>query len=268
MSSVSGSSGGSRGADSASRSDSSTRSESTESARADAAKADAAKAEAAKAEAAKAEAAKAAAAAQAVQASLQVDAFTAAPPAAPVDINPQLSMLSPTPISQQVVAGQPPGFTAASVLSANPLGQPTSFTGTLSTQGLMAAANRLETPAMREAWSGAQLAAQRAKDIATEMGFSVSSTKRTKTGSIGSKSTSDHHTSQTNAYAYDFPAEGTKGTKLAEAIAKAYGFPVDQLGTYHKQPFTFQDKEYRVQVLWGSNIDHDDHVHVGVRNLD
>lgn len=265
MSSVSGSTSGSRGADSASRSGSSTRSESTESARADAAKAEAAKAEAAKVEAANVEAA---AVAQAVQASLKVDAFTAAPAAAPVELNPQLSMLSPTPISQQVVAEQPPSITMDSMLSATPLGTPTSFTGTLSTQGLMAAANRLETPAMREAWSGSQLVAQRAKDIATEMGFSVSSTKRTKTGSIGSKSTSDHHTSQTNAYAYDFPAEGAKGTQLAEAIAKAYGFPVDQLGTYHKQPFTFQDKEYRVQVLWGSGIDHDDHVHVGVRSLD
>jgi flagellar hook-length control protein FliK len=266
MSSVGDSTSGSSGASSAA---------SAESARAESARAEAAQAEAAKAaEAAKqAEEAKQAedaakAAAQAVQNALAADTFTAAPTApAPVELNPAPTqgLFSSTPMAQQASL-QAPSFTAASLQNTT-LGQPTTFQGTLSTQGLVAGATRFESPAAKAAWGGAQAAAQRAKDIGLEMGFTVSSEKRSKTSSIGSTPHSDHHVSQKQAFALDFPATGARGTALAQAISKAYGFPEQALGTYHKHNFQFEDNTYRMQVLWEVK-GHYDHVHVGVRRVE
>jgi hypothetical protein len=204
------------------------------------------------------------------------------------ELNP---VLDPTPIAQKTTLKL---NTENLPLQATPMGplasfQPTKLTpeGRLAPVGLsptsfqpiktapipqqkpahLVASTALAPSVAETAWGGAQAAAQQAKDIGLSMGFTVSSEKRSKTTSIGSKSTSDHHVSQTNAFALDFPAEGQRGTELAQAIARAYGVPEEAIGTFEKYNFQYNDTTYRMQILWGVK-DHFDHVHVGVRRVD
>ncbi len=115
-------------------------------------------------------------------------------------------------------------------------------------------------------WGGTERLADRAIEIAREMGIGVSSTKRGATTSIGSTSRSDHHVSQRNAFAVDLPVTGPRGAELARKIGQAYGLTGSTVGNFNRHVIEVDGERYRMQVLWGVK-DHWDHVHVGFKKL-
>lgn len=96
-------------------------------------------------------------------------------------------------------------------------------------------------------------------------GLTLGSTKRTPAANAaaGGSATSDHLTTMTEAYAGDYPT-GT-GEPHAAALARALGIRGWKPNDYTRYTITLDGKHYSVQILWGSLIDHDDHVHVGIR---
>lgn len=74
---------------------------------------------------------------------------------------------------------------------------------------------------------------------------------------------SDHYVRSTQSYAVDYPT--FNGEAAARSLATAMGNPNWQPNSYDSFTTTVGGQEYRVQVLWGSGIDHGDHVHVGIR---
>lgn len=115
-------------------------------------------------------------------------------------------------------------------------------------------------------WGGSEGVADTAKRVGARMGIPVTSTKRSATTSIGSSSTSDHHVSQTSAYAVDFGVAGPRGTALAKQIARAYGIKGDVVGNFNDHFVRAEGKTYRIQILW-QVPNHFDHVHVGIRRV-
>lgn len=115
-------------------------------------------------------------------------------------------------------------------------------------------------------WGGTERLADPAKRIAAQMGIPVTSEKRSKTGSIGSTSRSDHHVSQKNAYAVDFGVAGARGSQLARRLADAYGIKGPVEGSYQRHLITVDGQQYRAQLLWKVK-GHYDHVHLGLRKV-
>ncbi|WP_241758184.1 LysM peptidoglycan-binding domain-containing protein [Myxococcus landrumensis] len=115
---------------------------------------------------------------------------------------------------------------------------------------------------------GSEGLADAAKKSAKEMGAAVTSQKRNdeKTKQVGSSKNSDHYTGNKGAFAVDFDASGKKGDKLAKAIAKKYGIPERNIGTYDKHTVEIDGKKYALQLLWKVS-NHDDHVHLGIRHV-
>jgi hypothetical protein len=75
--------------------------------------------------------------------------------------------------------------------------------------------------------------------------------------------TSDHLTTNTTAAARDFPT--LQGEGDARALAKSMGFKSWQPNSFETFNFLVGGHGFQGQVLWGANINHGDHVHVGVR---
>ncbi|MFT3709106.1 MAG: peptidoglycan-binding domain-containing protein [Archangium sp.] len=115
-------------------------------------------------------------------------------------------------------------------------------------------------------WGGSEGVADLAKTIASGFGAPVTSEKRNYADTIrvGSNTGSDHYTGNTNAYAVDFAASGSRGDQLARAIADAYGIPRSNIGTYNHTYVTIDGQRYRLQLLWKVE-GHYDHVHLGIR---
>ena len=115
-------------------------------------------------------------------------------------------------------------------------------------------------------WGGSQGVADRAKAIAAQLGIPITSEKRdlATTIRVGSSTGSDHYTGNTNAYAVDFGASGARGDQLAQSLARAYGIPLSNLGTFNRHTITVDGQRYSVQLLWRVS-GHFDHVHIGIR---
>ena len=115
-------------------------------------------------------------------------------------------------------------------------------------------------------WGGSEGVADNAKRIAGRMGIPITSQKRTLADTIrvGSSTSSDHYTGNTTAFAVDFGVAGSAGTTLARRIAKVYGIPTSNIGTFNFAYIRASGRTYRVQLLWQVS-GHYDHVHLGIR---
>jgi peptidoglycan hydrolase-like protein with peptidoglycan-binding domain len=117
-------------------------------------------------------------------------------------------------------------------------------------------------------WGGSQNVANAAKRIAASMGIPVTSQKRNlaDTLRVGSSTSSDHYTGNTTAFAVDFGVSGSRGDQLAAAIARKYGIPQGNIGTFNGHIIRVDGASYRLQLLWRV-AGHFDHVHLGVRRV-
>ncbi|HYI01957.1 peptidoglycan-binding protein [Hyalangium sp.] len=115
-------------------------------------------------------------------------------------------------------------------------------------------------------WGGSEGVADAAKAIAREMGIPVTSQKRNlaDTKRVGSTTGSDHYTGNKNAFATDFGVAGARGDQLARAIAKKYGIPASNIGTYNRHTINVDGQKYSLQLLWKVK-GHFDHVHLGIQ---
>jgi peptidoglycan hydrolase-like protein with peptidoglycan-binding domain len=115
-------------------------------------------------------------------------------------------------------------------------------------------------------WGGSEGVADAAKAIARERGISVTSLKRdlAATRRVRSTTQSDHYIGNKAAYAVDFGVTGSRGDALARAIAKKYGIPEGNIGTFNRHTITVDGQQYRLQLLWKVK-GHYDHVHLGIR---
>ncbi len=117
-------------------------------------------------------------------------------------------------------------------------------------------------------WGGSEGVADAAKAIAREMGVPVTSQKRdlATTRRVGSSTGSDHFTGNKNAFAVDLGVSGKKGDELARAIAKKYGIPERNIGTYNRHIINVDGQKYSLQLLWKVQ-GHFDHVHLGIQKV-
>lgn len=117
-----------------------------------------------------------------------------------------------------------------------------------------------------QGWGGSQGVANTAKRLAARMGVPVTSQKRSlaDTVRVGSSTTSDHYVGNRTAFAVDFGVSGRRGEALARSIARAYGIPMSNLGTFNGSNIRVDGRTYRVQLLWRVP-GHFQHVHVGIR---
>ncbi|ADO72548.1 peptidoglycan-binding protein [Stigmatella aurantiaca] len=115
-------------------------------------------------------------------------------------------------------------------------------------------------------WGGSEGVADAAKAIARDMGIPVTSQKRNlaDTQRVGSTTGSDHYTGNKNAFATDFGVSGQRGDQLARAIAKKYGIPASNIGTYNRHTVNVDGQKYSLQLLWKVK-GHFDHVHLGIQ---
>jgi peptidoglycan hydrolase-like protein with peptidoglycan-binding domain len=117
-------------------------------------------------------------------------------------------------------------------------------------------------------WGGSQNVANAAKRIAASMGIPVTSQKRNLADTIrvGSTTASDHYTGNKTAFAVDFGVSGARGDQLARAIARKYGIPQSNIGTFNGHIIRVDGASYRLQLLWRV-AGHFDHVHLGIRRV-
>lgn len=116
-------------------------------------------------------------------------------------------------------------------------------------------------------YAGTEAIVKRLGDpIAKRFGVTASNYKRDphRNAAVGGSPTSDHLTTNTSAFAADYPITGEAGTKLAFSLAKRLGIKNYQPGTYTAYPVKIGRRQFRVQILWGVQ-GHHDHVHLGVR---
>lgn len=100
--------------------------------------------------------------------------------------------------------------------------------------------------------------------MARKFGLAKGSGKRTPqhNSEIGGSSTSDHLTTRVETFARDFPTFA--GEAAARALAAALGWHDWQPNSFATFDLHFGGHIFRIQILWGSGIDHGDHVHVGI----
>jgi hypothetical protein len=134
-----------------------------------------------------------------------------------------------------------------------------SFSGPMSSGG-GSAAGSLGSIRLGQAWGGTQsIFEQFVHPFMKQHGLNPGSMKEQRP----SNPSSDHDVDNTNAYATDYPTFNGEGA--ARALAKAMGFNGWQPNSYATFNINVGGKSFRVQILWGSGIDHGDHVHVGIR---
>jgi lysophospholipase L1-like esterase len=121
----------------------------------------------------------------------------------------------------------------------------------------------------KDGWYGTKTAIEPAREIAADMGIGVLSEKRerkfTSTGNV-----SDHWEGNKLAYALDLDAPGidsADGFKLARRVAKAYGVKFVPNSYASGGTVRIDGRTFRVQILYGSGVDHGDHVHVGLERI-
>jgi hypothetical protein len=114
-------------------------------------------------------------------------------------------------------------------------------------------------------WGGSNdVITQFVEPFLVKRGLPLGSGKRTPTANaaVGGSKTSDHLTTKTRTGARDFPTFA--GEDDARALAKSMGFGSWQPNSFTKFTFSAGGHSWHVQILWGAQIKHGDHVHVGV----
>ena len=114
-------------------------------------------------------------------------------------------------------------------------------------------------------WGGAgDLLTQFVEPFMVERGLPIGSGKRTpeRNAAIGGSRTSDHLTTKSTTAARDFPT--FSGEDDARALAKALGCTTWQPNSYDAFTVSAGGHTWRVQLLWGGDIKHGDHVHIGI----
>lgn len=121
----------------------------------------------------------------------------------------------------------------------------------------------------KDGWYGSKSMAQPGYDIAKRFGFPISSEKRG-TVNTASGNVSDHYEGNRDSWAVDIDTQGNdtkKGMKAARRIAKRYGMTF-RPHQWNNKNVTVNGRTYRVQLGYGSGIDHADHIHLGLDRID
>lgn len=114
-------------------------------------------------------------------------------------------------------------------------------------------------------WGGSgDVMADFVEPFLVKRGLPLGSGKRTPTENarIGGSPTSDHLTTNSTTSARDFPTFQGEGD--ARALAEAMGCKSWQPNSHDSFTFSAGGHTFRAQILWGSGIQHGDHVHVGI----
>lgn len=113
-------------------------------------------------------------------------------------------------------------------------------------------------------WGGGQsIFSQAITPFMRRRGLEAGSAKR---GVIpGSSTASDHYVGNRDAYAVDYPTY--KGEDDARALARRLGIEGWRPNSYQSFNVSVDGERFRVQILWGAEIDHSDHVHVGFKRV-
>lgn len=77
---------------------------------------------------------------------------------------------------------------------------------------------------------------------------------------------SDHYEGNNSAYATDFPTFHGEG--IARALAKSIGWHDWKPNAYGNFNTKINGRTYRWQIIWGAEVGHGDHIHVGVKRID
>jgi GH24 family phage-related lysozyme (muramidase) len=114
-------------------------------------------------------------------------------------------------------------------------------------------------------WGGSgDVMANFVEPFLVKRGLPLGSGKRTPTENarIGGSTTSDHLTTHSTTAARDFPT--FQGEDDARALAEAMGCKSWRPNSYDGFTFSAGGHTFQAQILWGSDIKHGDHVHVGI----
>jgi hypothetical protein len=100
--------------------------------------------------------------------------------------------------------------------------------------------------------------------MAEKFGLAKGSGKRTPqhNAEVGGAENSDHLTTRTETFARDFPT--FSGEAAARALAAAFGWHDWSANSYATFDFHLGGHTFQIQILWGAEIQHGDHVHVGI----
>jgi hypothetical protein len=114
-------------------------------------------------------------------------------------------------------------------------------------------------------WGGSNdVVDQYVEPFMVKRGLPIGSGKRTpaENKAVGGSPTSDHLTTQETTMGRDFPTRA--GEDAARALAASMGFGAWQPNSFTSFTFKAGGHNFRAQILWGADIGHDDHVHVGI----
>jgi len=132
-------------------------------------------------------------------------------------------------------------------------------------KGTLAGVQIRSTEGGRPHWGGAaDLMGQFVTPFLNKRGLPTGSGKRTPAhnAAIGGSSLSDHLTTMLLKFARDFPT--FSGEDDARALALALGITSWQPNSFTSHRVVVDGFVFEIQILWGSGIDHGDHVHVGI----
>lgn len=132
-------------------------------------------------------------------------------------------------------------------------------------KGTLAGVQIRSTAGGRPHWGGAaDLMGQFVTPFMNKRGLPTGSKKRTprRNAKIGGSPTSDHLTTMLLTFAVDFPT--FSGEDDARALALAFGISGWKPNSFTSHRVVVDGYVFEIQILWGSGIDHGDHVHVGL----
>lgn len=117
-------------------------------------------------------------------------------------------------------------------------------------------------------WGGANdVMEQFVEPFMIKRGLKPGSGKRTpeENKAVGGSKTSDHLTTMTTTMGRDFPT--FRGEHHARRLARLMGFDSWRPNDDRTFEFSAGGRQWRGQILWGAEIKHGDHVHVGIKLL-
>jgi hypothetical protein len=124
---------------------------------------------------------------------------------------------------------------------------------------------RVTVSAGKTHWGGSNdVMAEFVEPFLVKRGLPLGSGKRTpaENAAVDGSPTSDHLTTHTRTAARDFPT--FEGEDDARALAQLMGFASWQPNSHEGFTFSAGGHSFRAQILWGGEIGHADHVHVGI----
>ncbi len=114
-------------------------------------------------------------------------------------------------------------------------------------------------------WGGSNNVMQQfIEPFMTKRGLPIGSGKRTpaENAAVGGSATSDHLTTKSTTAARDFPT--FTGEEHARALAASMGCDTWRPNRFDSFTFSAGGRRWSAQILWGADINHSDHVHVGI----